>query len=593
MKKLLIIVALFCVSYSAAQTCNAASCSAANVQTAINSCLSGGTVVIPACSATTWSTQVSATLTGNVTIQGATACTGGCAAGSGGSGLALNDAAGTQITLADNAAQTLSLTIGSGAFLTLSNISFTNTSTYSGGGGIINIVGTHGQVGFRLHHFGMYNSAVSAVTLFLGGGYGLIDHMLCTDTASTAGVCHNVGGDFATAGYLNWNDATNLGTNQAVIIEDSSESATNASTEGVLDCYYGAKITLRYSIISGNQIGGCHGTDGSYRSAVDLEVYHMTVTNPISSGLFNMRGGTGLIWSNTFNVSGSGNNSVSLEFFRFGEQIPSATDWGGAQTGLNWIVFSATPSSWTTPFVTLNAANYQTTHSYAANSSALDTNGSCNLWTSAGGTTGSTQPTCPGSYGGTVTDNGGVVWVNVGGSTSVSSIGTHGWCAANPDTVAASDATCAALSGGDTAARYLDANGGVYPFRDQPGVGHNQVSMPWYEWLNTGTIPSPLMSTPSSAIVVANRDFYSYTGSFTGTSGVGSGTLAGRPGTCTSGVAYWGTDTNTLYSCGAGNAWSTYYTPYTYPDPLNTSAAAVTSSQFMNGAKLSNGATAQ
>lgn len=84
------------------------------------------------------------------------------------------------------------------------------------------------------------------------------------------------------------------------------------------------------------------------------------------------------------------------------------------------------------------------------------------------------------------------------------------------------------------------------------------------------------------------------TGTFTGTGvaaqggGVGCGTLANRPGTCTTGVGYWATaqscanTTNmvgvspttpisgTLYKCTATNTWTAYYQPYTYPHPLRS-----------------------
>jgi hypothetical protein len=91
--------------------------------------------------------------------------------------------------------------------------------------------------------------------------------------------------------------------------------------------------------------------------------------------------------------------------------------------------------------------------------------------------------------------------------------------------------------------------------------------------------------------LVANRDYYQYTGSFNGTVGVGSGTRAARPATCTEGVAYWSTDqggnwhtTNgtandgTLDVCTATNTWTNaQYTPYTYPHPLNAGTVAAPS----------------
>ena len=93
-----------------------------------------------------------------------------------------------------------------------------------------------------------------------------------------------------------------------------------------------------------------------------------------------------------------------------------------------------------------------------------------------------------------------------------------------------------------------------------------------------------------AAHMALNRELYtssygqqsSPTSPFNGTSGVGWGTLANRPTTCTTssetaygngaaGVGYFATDEGpqgTLYTCSATNTWTVYYTPYTYPHPL-------------------------
>jgi hypothetical protein len=149
---------------------------------------------------------------------------------------------------------------------------------------------------------------------------------------------------------------------------------------------------------------------------------------------------------------------------------------------------------------------------------------------------------------------------------------------------------------------------GAYPCLDQPGRGQGdllsglfpsimntrtgsvsyvqQALSPIYVWANT-LIPagySPIyivqVSAPS-ALVQTNRDYYQQfgtygeSGSFDGTRGVGQGLLSARPSTCTAGpggntpgVGYWATDRNTLYVCTATNLWTTYYTPYIYPHPL-------------------------
>lgn len=75
-------------------------------------------------------------------------------------------------------------------------------------------------------------------------------------------------------------------------------------------------------------------------------------------------------------------------------------------------------------------------------------------------------------------------------------------------------------------------------------------------------------------------------GTFNGTVGVGCGSLAERPSTCTAGVGYWQTNqsctdltgmvganpstpiSGSLYICNNSNQWVEYYTPLTYPHPL-------------------------
>src|SRR5260370_19435177 len=84
-----------------------------------------------------------------------------------------------------------------------------------------------------------------------------------------------------------------------------------------------------------------------------------------------------------------------------------------------------------------------------------------------------------------------------------------------------------------------------------------------------------------------NRDAYnevsssaqaSQTTPFNGATGMGFGTLANRPTTCTTnpnesggGVGYFATDDGpqgTLYQCYAPSTWKVWYKPYSYPCPL-------------------------
>jgi len=111
-----------------------------------------------------------------------------------------------------------------------------------------------------------------------------------------------------------------------------------------------------------------------------------------------------------------------------------------------------------------------------------------------------------------------------------------------------------------------------------PAGWNNQVTDPCYQWLNTLDGSNAVFGTaPYNLQIRANEHYYDYTPAFSGTSGMGSGTLAARPSTCTTGVGYWATDQGSwnangadgvLYKCTSTNSWSLYYTPYAYPHPM-------------------------
>lgn len=155
-----------------------------------------------------------------------------------------------------------------------------------------------------------------------------------------------------------------------------------------------------------------------------------------------------------------------------------------------------------------------------------------------------------------------------------------------------------------------------YPCWMQPGrapAGGNPrygVLSPIYTWMNVDfsngnkvpiAIENPWNATNPSVAdhIKANRDYYdavsasaqsSPSSPFNGTTGMGFGTLANRPTTCTTstnesggGVGYFATDQGpqgTLYRCSATNTWTVQYTPYTYPHPLQGSGGGT--SQTLN-----------
>lgn len=533
-------------------------------------------VAVLAGSATWTGAWTGSTATPSITVTGATACTGSGDPTGGTSGV-VTCTDSTTITL--NASAQLAPT---GCLTRITGMTF--IGGYNNSNGLIQLFGTYGSVCARFDHNHIKSAFEVPLTVF--GTYGLIDHNLIEDTSTMGNGPQLVGadGDLATNGYQDWINATNLGTNQAVILEQNQFTSTNGATPyGAYDAHAGAKMVFRFNTV-GLNMGVTHGTDsGGQRSAVSNELYGNAISGPgsPSQNIFGIRGGTLLVWGNT--VASSPWKGVQLSYYRVTGQSNSAS-WGRAATGLNWTPVSATDTSANATVATLNAADWQANHSYAANTFIGPTSNNAGSYnyqnqggtcTSGGSWPGTFSQTFPA---GTTSDNT-CTWTNVGGSTAASpSPGTAaGFLSTAPDTPCSAGGTCT---------YYLDSLGGSagsYPFRDQPGRGHNQTPLPCYEWLNTGaSIPSPLFVPDSglSGAVVNNQDYYTYTGSFNGTSGVGSGTLASRPATCTAGVAYWATDqgawnvsgngkgSGVLYQCSSTNTWTSYYTPYTYPDPL-------------------------
>lgn len=93
----------------------------------------------------------------------------------------------------------------------------------------------------------------------------------------------------------------------------------------------------------------------------------------------------------------------------------------------------------------------------------------------------------------------------------------------------------------------------------------------------------------STDTIDVNVDYWLHTTSFNGTVGMGTGTLAARPATATTGVGYWATDQattsvpavssgieptvpieGTLYVATSTDTWTAFYTPLTYPHPMIT-----------------------
>lgn len=134
----------------------------------------------------------------------------------------------------------------------------------------------------------------------------------------------------------------------------------------------------------------------------------------------------------------------------------------------------------------------------------------------------------------------------------------------------------------------------------------HQVSEGVYEWMDTYTpgnwINANQYSSISPAPLQKNADYFIWCNpsstsgctSFTGAQGVGSGTLASRPSTCTPGVGYFATDQGSwnhsgtgqsglFYKCGpSANTWAQTYTPAIFPNPLSSGSTPAAATPTFN-----------
>ena len=300
----LISILLLFPALSYAATYTAASCSQADVQTAVTAeqatRADGDVISIPACSAT-WSGGITQSFANSVTIQGAGAVSGT----TGGSSITGSD----QTVLTDSAATTplFSITTTSGKSFRITGIAFAETAVQDPG--IISISGQSSAV--RIDHCHFTISIGGSKGPNVGGGVTGVEDHLYIQTAQTVtnnfdfhnGENWKNDPDTNSLGNKSWADGDHYGTAQYMYVEDSR------ATGGYIgDCAVGSRYVFRHSSFVDTYGMANHGTaESPYRSCRAAEWYQNTFTQNTyqdGGGFQHNNGGSTLIWGNSLTNGG-------------------------------------------------------------------------------------------------------------------------------------------------------------------------------------------------------------------------------------------------------------------------------------------------
>ena len=389
-------------------------------------------------------------------------------------------------------------------------------------------------------------------------------------------------------GPNNWFDENNL-INAYIVVTDATEGGPSYAESG------GGRVVNRYNhIIATNmfQVTAVHGLDstGRPRSARHTETYGNTITcSGNCSDATSYRGGTGVTWGNTLNVTGSGFWAAPFDVTIYRNALGNApfSYCGGLATASGG---NANPAFIGDPWDTIDNMAYYTGTMTTSGSGVLTMTDSSKSFPNLT------------AYSVYDTTQGFVSQITSNTSTSATVLGlvnvsTSGFNSG--DSYKIIRATVCADQGGRGQGAYISTD-------PPPATALNEALDPIYEWDDTMQHGSLQVLLNYAGQIQANRDFYtdnwragnlsgptaqtSPTSPFNGsttcndgsgnyTCGVGFGSLADRPTTCTIGVAYWATDQGSwnqsgsgsqgqLFKCTAANTWTLGYTPYAYPHPL-------------------------
>ena len=580
-----------------AGTYTAASCNYSDVNAVINgpthSAVNGDVIKIPA-GTCTWTNSLS--IGAGITVTGSgTPNTGASTFGAGSPTTIIVDNAGSSNALFSvqgiSSGQTFTLALldiepQSSSAALISPISVAGMCT---AGGCPNLRIDNIIFGETTHWTEAGNGSAADSMIRTDNVFGVLDHNTLPTGSSV--VFYNVNhsaylgvggyGDNSWAQPDSFGGANNLyAENNSLYIEESVSDAEFAPGGGGVG---GARQVGRFNhVTSSGGFGGfgIHGldTDGRPQGGRQLEVYGNSFS--CISGSCNIlagyRSGTGYTFGNTTTRTGSAffNSFASIAVYR--TVFSTSSGWGGC--------------GGSSPYDTNDGTVYYSGTNTGSNGSTTLTD-AMKSWT--------TNQFTPTGAPYSVYDVTRGWWAEISSNTATTltiqpSIPEQTNTFNNGDSYQILRATVCADQGGRGQGNYVSGS------TPSPASALSQALDPIYEWDDSAAVLGQPNVGTDTLRTIANRDWYtdgsngnphaqtSPTSPFNGTSGVGFGTLANRPTTCTPQVGYFATDQGNwnqsgngfgqgeLFVCASPNNWTMKYEPYTYPHPLSTGSTSPT-----------------
>jgi hypothetical protein len=296
------------------QTWTAANASYAEVNACLSAAVDGDTINIPSGSAI-WSSTLA--INKAVTLRGA----------------------GVDQTIITQASVTRPISISGTKAATIRGFTF-NTAYITSG--IVNVSSTANNWRVTECKFHSTYAAAQNIAVTTAGGNGLVDNNIFIN-----GKVGNTQG-YNTYGFSSWLVPLGLGTNDALYVENNQFIGDLADYIpcNAIDGNYGGKIVFRYNTVT-NAYLEQHGTFGDTRSVRKWEVYNNIITHTGSRGmsgnLISFRGGTGVIFNNTFTLATAWpgiNTTIKFDHPRsvasygtYAKQCDGTSPWDGNTPG--------------------------------------------------------------------------------------------------------------------------------------------------------------------------------------------------------------------------------------------------------------------